>query len=62
MDCTVFDINTLNELDLSENEIKSVYKKKHLKLTTLNLRKNKLKDIDGILSNSLINLDISKNR
>uniref|UniRef100_A0A914Y7V9 Uncharacterized protein n=1 Tax=Panagrolaimus superbus TaxID=310955 RepID=A0A914Y7V9_9BILA len=61
-DMILFDLPRLVELDLSNNEIKSIRKKALPQLNWLNLADNKMKDLEGLATPCLEFLDISNNR
>lgn len=61
-DLAVFDLKNLEELDLSQNDLKSIKKKTLPQLKWLNLAQNKLKDLEGLSTPNLIYLDIRNNK
>uniref|UniRef100_A0A914C016 Uncharacterized protein n=1 Tax=Acrobeloides nanus TaxID=290746 RepID=A0A914C016_9BILA len=62
LDLAVFDLKELEELDLSQNEIKSIKKKTVNQLRKLDLSWNRLKDIDGLSTPNLLVLNITNNK
>ncbi|KAH7722103.1 Protein T05H4.3 [Aphelenchoides avenae] len=62
MDCAVFDLKSLEELDLNDCDVKSIRRKPLPQLKSLNLSKNKLKDIEGLAAPKLQKIDLTNNK
>ncbi|KAI1719570.1 leucine rich repeats (2 copies) domain-containing protein [Ditylenchus destructor] len=61
-DASFFNLTTVEQLDVSNNEIKSIKKQSMNTIKELNLAGNKLRDIEGLVTPALIKLDLSNNR